>query len=77
MTGRTAKQRNDLKGCPFCKTAAVEIEHGAPPFAKTSGNATGRRWHIQCVNPFCPVDCQTRVFATLSGAEHAWQNRAE
>lgn len=57
-------QRDDLKRCPFCGTAAIEQN-------------TARGWRIQCGNPFCDMTCKTHIFFSLSQAEDAWQTREE
>lgn len=67
----TTVQRNDLKPCPFCGTKAIEQ-------GRTSDiSESATQWRIQCGNPFCEVVCQTQVFAGLSNAERAWQERTE
>jgi len=64
----TTKQRDDLTTCPFCATAAIEQ-------GRMAESDTTTQWRIQCGNPFCEVVCQTRIFAALSDAERAWQER--
>ena len=66
----TTAQRNDLKSCPFCGTKAIEQ-------GRTADSDTATQWRIQCGNPFCQVDCKTHIFASLSQAENAWQERAK
>lgn len=64
----STQQRNDLATCPFCGTAAIEQ-------GRMAESDTATQWRIQCGNPFCEVVCQTYVFAALSDAERAWQDR--
>lgn len=64
----TTVQRDDLKVCPFCGTAAIEQ-------GRMSGNDTATEWRIQCGNPFCSLICQTHIFASLSQAVATWEER--
>jgi hypothetical protein len=64
------KQRDDLKNCPFCDTAAVQQ-------VRLADNSTDMQWRIGCGNPFCLVEPNTPPFAALKDAEWAWQDRAE
>lgn len=64
----TTAQRDDLKPCPFCGTKAIEQ-------GRTANSDTSTQWRIQCGNPFCDITCQSHVFAALSQAENAWQER--
>ncbi len=63
-------QRDDLKPCPFCGTAAIEQ-------GRISKSDTATQWRIQCGNPFCEIVCQTNIFAARNQAEKAWQERKE
>lgn len=62
------KQRDDLKTCPFCDTAAVQQ-------VCLADNDTNMLWRIGCGNPFCLVEPNTPPNAGLRNAEHAWQDR--
>lgn len=62
------KQRNDLKVCPFCGTKAIEQ-------ARLADNTTDMHWRISCGNPFCELDCATKIFAAKADAERVWQER--
>jgi hypothetical protein len=62
------KQRNDLKRCPFCDTAAVQQ-------VRLADSATDMQWRIGCGNSFCLVEPNTPPYAALTNAEHAWQDR--
>jgi hypothetical protein len=63
------RQRNDLKICPFCGTAAIEQ-------ARLADNTTMMHWRISCGNPFCNLQCATNVCADKLNAEHFWEERA-
>lgn len=65
----TSAQRDDLKHCPFCGTAAIEQ-------AREADNGVGLLWRINCGNPFCNVDCKTHDCASKENAETYWQERA-
>ena len=58
------KQRDELKPCPFCATAAIEQ-------GKLADNSTDMHFRISCGNPFCSLDCATHTFAALKDAEYA------
>jgi hypothetical protein len=62
-------QRDDLKRCPFCGTAAIEQ-------MRLANSDTDMQFRILCGNPFCRVDCMTPVHAAKRDAEEAWQDRA-
>jgi hypothetical protein len=62
------KQRDDLKRCPWCQTAAVQQ-------VRLANSATEMQFRIGCGNPFCGVEPNTPPHAALGGAEHAWQER--
>lgn len=64
------KQRDDLKTCPWCKTAAVQQ-------VRLADNATNMHFRIGCGNSFCAVEPNTPPFATLTDAEWAWQDRED
>ena len=64
----TNRQRNDLLPCPFCGTAAIEQ-------GRMAESATATQWRINCGNPFCSTECRTNVFASITQAEEAWQER--
>ena len=64
----TSKQRDDLKPCPFCGTAAIEQ-------GREADNGLGLQWRINCGNPFCELECRTIICAALSDAEEFWQTR--
>lgn len=66
--GWTSVQRDDLKPCPFCGTKAQER-------GRVADNQTATQWQIQCGNPFCLMVCRTSVSASLTNAEHVWQER--
>ena len=63
------KQRDDLNGCPFCDTAAVQQ-------VRLAENTTNVQFRIGCGNPFCSVEPNTPPHASLRGAESAWQERS-
>jgi hypothetical protein len=65
----TAQQRDDLKPCPFCGTAAIEQAR----MADVSDTAT--QWRISCGNPFCEMECRTQICAGRAQAEGIWQER--
>ncbi len=62
------KQRDDLKGCPFCNTPAVQQ-------VRLASSHTGMQFRVGCGNPFCLVVPNTPAYASLDGAEWAWGNR--
>jgi hypothetical protein len=62
------KQRDDLRGCPFCGTAAVQQ-------ARLASSDTEMQFRIGCGNPFCEVEPNTPPRAVLRDAESAWQDR--
>lgn len=64
------KQRDDLKPCPFCGTAAVQQVRLA------DHSETEMNWRIGCGNSFCLVEPNTPPNASLSMAETAWNDRA-
>lgn len=68
MSDTTTFQRDDLKPCPFCGTAAIEK-------GKAADSQTGLCWWILCGNPFCTLKCETHPMASRSQAEAAWQER--
>ena len=62
------KQRNDLKRCPFCDTAAVQQ-------VRLAESDTNMQYRIGCGNVFCFVEPNTPPHASLRGAECAWNER--
>ncbi len=64
------KQRNDLKRCPFCGTAAVQQ-------VRLANSDTDMQFRVGCGNPFCGVEPNTPPFAALSNAEDAWEDRSD
>lgn len=63
--------RDDLKGCPFCGTVAIEQK-------RESTFKSGELlvvWRIQCGNPLCTVVCCTWESASRENAEKVWQER--
>ena len=60
---KTIHQRDDLKGCPFCGTRAIE---------QRSNYGLVR---INCGNPFCMCRCTSGHVADLQQAEEMWQER--
>ncbi len=69
MSDWTSQQRDDLKPCPFCDTAAIEQGR------TTAESSTAVQWRIQCGNPFCLMECRTHLFAALRDAVKAWEER--
>lgn len=66
FANRSTRQRDDLKGCPFCGTKAIEQ---AVPYA------SGTLWRIMCGNPFCELDCATKPTNSLTQSEQVWEDR--
>lgn len=64
-----SRQRDDLKGCPFCGTAALQQ-------VRLADNATNMQYRILCGNPFCHLECDTGPCASLHNAEERWEERA-
>lgn len=63
------RQRDDLRTCPFCDTAAVQQ-------VRLADNTTNVHYRIGCGNPFCSVEPNTPPSASLLSAEQAWNERA-
>lgn len=63
------QQRDDLKCCPFCATAAIHQ-------MRLADNSTDMHHRIACGNPFCSLDCATHVFAAEVDAVKAWEERS-
>lgn len=62
------KQRNDLKTCPFCNSKAVQQ-------VRLADSDTDMQFRIGCGNMFCFVEPNTPPSASLSNAEHDWEER--
>lgn len=63
------KQRDDLKPCPFCGTAAVQQVRMSDETDSQIG------YRIGCGSSFCLVEPNTAPCTTLRGAEETWQER--
>jgi hypothetical protein len=63
-----ARQRNDLKACPWCATVPVQQ-------TRLADSKTDTQWRILCSNSFCQMSPKTPPFAALKDAEWAWQER--
>lgn len=64
------QQRNDLRPCPFCGTAAVQQ-------CRLADSETDMQYRVACGNPFCEADPSTPPRPMLISAERIWNERQE
>lgn len=62
------QQRNDLRKCPFCGTAAVQQ-------VRLAESDTDMQYRIACGNPFCEAEPATPPRPMLVAAECIWNER--